>query len=185
MFNNLALHITEHQFFIQVLGRLIIFLWSIFCDGYLLLTWNWPVCWSKLFDGVIYFKKINWQTNQWSVEKLKMFPPFRSINKFWLIARFPYILIAATAQIEKSATKQDFPLWVDLWRVQFGQHGRKLHENYKINIFGAKQWGTWEVTGQFFGQSWISLGETLQNYDRLPEMTEYETLWFQHNYACS
>ena len=30
---------------------------------------------------------------------------------------------------------------------QIGQNGHKLHENYKINIFGAKQWvggGAWK-----------------------------------------
>ena len=27
---------------------------------------------------------------------------------------------------------------------QFGQNGQKLHENYKIDIMGSKQWGgTW------------------------------------------
>ena len=30
-------------------------------------------------------------------------------------------------------------------RGSFGQNGQKLHENYKINIFGAKQW--WNMGG--------------------------------------
>ena len=32
---------------------------------------------------------------------------------------------------------------VDLWEDTLGQNGQKLNENYKINIFGAKQSGTW------------------------------------------
>ena len=46
-----------------------------------------------------------------------------------------------------------FPNGVDLWgrRVECGQNGQKLHENYKINIFGAKQWGDMGVQRQFFG----------------------------------
>ena len=33
---------------------------------------------------------------------------------------------------------QGFPKWDQLMRKQFEQNGQKLHENYKINIFGGK-----------------------------------------------
>ena len=34
-----------------------------------------------------------------------------------------------------------FPNWGRLVGGQFGQNGQKPHENYKIGIFGSKQWG--------------------------------------------
>ena len=35
-----------------------------------------------------------------------------------------------------------FPKWGQhVGGEQFGQNGKKLHENYKINMFGVKQWG--------------------------------------------
>ena len=35
---------------------------------------------------------------------------------------------------------------------QFGQNGQKLHEDYKINIFGEKQWEAWGQAN--FSVSW-------------------------------
>ena len=43
---------------------------------------------------------------------------------------------------------QGFLNGVSLWEGQFGQNDQKLHEDYKINIFGAKQWETW-------GEDWL------------------------------
>ena len=34
-----------------------------------------------------------------------------------------------------------FPKWGRLVGVQTGHNGQKPHENYKIGIFGSKQWG--------------------------------------------
>ena len=34
-----------------------------------------------------------------------------------------------------------FPIRGRIVSGQFGQNGLKLHENYKINFLGAKQWG--------------------------------------------
>ena len=42
-----------------------------------------------------------------------------------------------------------FPNWVRLVGGGFGQNGQKLHENYKINILGAKQWGDMEGQANF------------------------------------
>ena len=43
-----------------------------------------------------------------------------------------------------------FPNWVRLvGGGGFGQNGQKLHENYKINILGAKQWGDMEGQANF------------------------------------
>ena len=46
---------------------------------------------------------------------------------------------------------------------QFEQNGQKLHEDYKIDIFGAKQWRKWG-TSQFWGSGGYPpvspLGET-------------------------
>ena len=38
--------------------------------------------------------------------------------------------------------------------AQFEQNGQKLHENYKIIVFGAKQWGGYGMASQFFGYWW-------------------------------
>ena len=35
--------------------------------------------------------------------------------------------------------------------AQFGQNGQKLHENYKIIVFGAKQWGGYGMATNFLG----------------------------------
>ena len=41
-------------------------------------------------------------------------------------------------------TSPGFPIRVQLAGEHFGQNDQKLHENYKINIFGAKHWaGAW------------------------------------------
>ena len=34
-------------------------------------------------------------------------------------------------------------MWSTCGREQFEKSGQKLHEDYKIHILGAKQWGTW------------------------------------------
>ena len=48
---------------------------------------------------------------------------------------WPYVIMSV----------QGFPNGIDWWGGQFGQNGQKLHENYRISIFGSKQWrGTWE-----------------------------------------
>ena len=44
-----------------------------------------------------------------------------------------------------------FPNWVRLVGGQFWQNGQKLHENYKIGIFGSKQWGDMEGQANFSG----------------------------------
>ena len=67
---------------------------------------------------------------------------------------------------------QGFPNGVDWWGGQFGKNGQKLHENYKINISGAKQcvWGRGGMTrgeqrerqANFSGSGGIpSLAETM------------------------
>ena len=61
---------------------------------------------------------------------------------------------------------QGFPNGFDLWGGgQFGQNGQKLNENYKINLFGAKEWrGYWGRQANFLGSGGgfpqFPLGET-------------------------
>ena len=43
--------------------------------------------------------------------------------------------------IQGVAPKLGFPNWVWLVGGHFEQNGQKLHENDKISILGAKQWG--------------------------------------------
>ena len=43
----------------------------------------------------------------------------------------------------KKVKVQGFPNGVDWCGGQFGENCQKLHENYKMVIFGSKQWGTW------------------------------------------
>ena len=63
---------------------------------------------------------------------------------------------------------QGFSNGVDWWRGQFGQNGQKLHENYKIGIFG-QNWGGGQAN--FLGSGGEippvpPLGETLvSHYD--------------------
>ena len=45
---------------------------------------------------------------------------------------------------------QGFPNEVDWWGDNLGKVAKKLHENYKIGIFGQSRWGHGE-TSQFFG----------------------------------
>ena len=44
-----------------------------------------------------------------------------------------------------------FSNWIRLVGGHFRQNDQKLHENYKINILVAKQWGSMGETSQFFG----------------------------------
>ena len=48
-----------------------------------------------------------------------------------------FFLTSAIQQLCSSG----FPIRVQLVGVHFGQNWQKLEENYKTNIFGAKQWG--------------------------------------------
>ena len=45
-----------------------------------------------------------------------------------------------------------FPIRIQLMGGHFRQNDQKLDENYKINIFRAKQWEEMEGTSQFFGE---------------------------------
>ena len=43
--------------------------------------------------------------------------------------------------VKKTGLYTGFPKWGQLVGGQFEQNAQKLHEIYKINIFGTKQWG--------------------------------------------
>ena len=58
---------------------------------------------------------------------------------------------------------------------RFGQYVQKLHENYKINIFGAKQWG--DMGGQ---NNFLDSGGFSPN---LPPLLE--TLYARDNITCN
>ena len=45
-----------------------------------------------------------------------------------------------------------FPIRIQLVGGHFRQNDQKLDENYKINIFRAKQWEDMEGTSQFWGE---------------------------------
>ena len=49
----------------------------------------------------------------------------------------------ALLYIVKGVIVSEFPKWGRFVVGQFEQNGQKLYEDYKISIFGAKQWGTW------------------------------------------
>ena len=49
----------------------------------------------------------------------------------------------------------EFPKLSQLVGGQFGQNGKKLHENYKIGIFGSKKWGDTRGQANFSGSGGI------------------------------
>ena len=67
----------------------------------------------------------------------------------------------------QNTTCAGFPKWGQVVGEQFGQNGKKLHENDKISIFGAKQCRDMGGQTNFLGSvgdrpSPLTLGKTLR-----------------------
>ena len=68
----------------------------------------------------------------------------------------------------------EFLKWTQLVGRQFWKNDQKLQENYKINIFGLKQWEAWgeeQISPVVEGVQLVSrtpLGETLGSRSRFP-----------------
>ena len=68
------------------------------------------------------------------------------LSYFWLL-----LILISLDQISASG----FLKWDQLVGGQFGQNIQKLQGNYKINIFGTKQWGRHKGQANFLGSGGI------------------------------
>ena len=63
---------------------------------------------------------------------------------------------------------------------RFRQTGRKLHENYKIVVFGSKHWGNMGGQANFWGSGGIPqfplLGETLASLFHIKKKKFYQKI---------
>ena len=64
-----------------------------------------------------------------------------SLNYNCILSVYTYFTVKGQRIKKKCMVLRVFQMGLTCVGEKFGQNGQKLHENYKTNILGAKQWG--------------------------------------------